>query len=53
MNIGFFVRHFFDRGTEVAIYDYAKYAKNYHRVNIYNHWSKYRYLLNDDDPYPY
>lgn len=25
MNIGFFVRHFTDRGTEVAIYDYAKY----------------------------
>ena len=25
MNVGFFVRHFFERGTEVAIYDYAKY----------------------------
>lgn len=25
MNIGFFVRHFTERGTEVAIYDYAKY----------------------------
>jgi hypothetical protein len=25
MNIGFFVRHFLERGTEVAIYDYAKY----------------------------
>jgi len=25
MNIGFFVRHFGERGTEVAIYDYAKY----------------------------
>lgn len=25
MNIGFFVRHFSERGTEVAIYDYAKY----------------------------
>jgi hypothetical protein len=25
MNIGFFVRHFTFRGTEVAIYDYAKY----------------------------
>jgi len=24
MNIGFFVRHFTERGTEVAIYDYAK-----------------------------
>jgi hypothetical protein len=24
-NIGFFVRHFTERGTEVAIYDYAKY----------------------------
>jgi hypothetical protein len=25
MNIAFFVDHFFERGTEVAIYDYAKY----------------------------
>lgn len=25
MNVGFFVRHFTERGTEVAIYDYAKY----------------------------
>ena len=25
INIGFFVRHFTERGTEVAIYDYAKY----------------------------
>jgi hypothetical protein len=25
MNIGFFVRHFTERGTEVAIYDYANY----------------------------
>lgn len=25
MNIGFFVRHFTERGTEVAIYDYSKY----------------------------
>jgi hypothetical protein len=25
MNIGFFIRHFFERGTEVAIYDYANY----------------------------
>jgi beta-1,4-mannosyl-glycoprotein beta-1,4-N-acetylglucosaminyltransferase len=25
MKIGFFVRHFTERGTEVAIYDYAKY----------------------------
>jgi hypothetical protein len=24
MNIGFFIRHFTERGTEVAIYDYAK-----------------------------
>ena len=24
MNVGFFVRHFTERGTEVAIYDYAK-----------------------------
>jgi len=25
MNIGFFVRHFTERGTEVAVYDYANY----------------------------
>ena len=25
MNIGFFVRHFTERGTEVSVYDYAKY----------------------------
>jgi hypothetical protein len=25
MNIGFFIRHFTERGTEVAIYDYANY----------------------------
>jgi len=25
MNVGFFVRHFTERGTEVAIYNYAKY----------------------------
>jgi hypothetical protein len=25
MNIGFFVRHFTERGTEIAVYDYAKY----------------------------
>lgn len=25
MNVGFFVRHFSERGTEVAIYDYANY----------------------------
>ncbi len=25
MNVGFFVRQFFERGTEVATYDYAKY----------------------------
>lgn len=25
LNVGFFVRHFTERGTEVAIYDYAKY----------------------------
>jgi len=28
MNIAFFVRHFTERGTEVAIYDYAKYNKH-------------------------
>ena len=25
MNVGFFVRHFTERGTEIAIYDYAHY----------------------------
>lgn len=25
MNVGFFIRHFTERGTEVSIYDYAKY----------------------------
>lgn len=25
MNIGFFIRHFLERGTEVAVYDYAHY----------------------------
>lgn len=25
MNVGFFVRHFTERGTEVSVYDYAKY----------------------------
>ena len=25
MNVGFFVRHFTERGTEVAVYDYARY----------------------------
>jgi len=25
MNIGFFIRHFTERGTEVSAYDYAKY----------------------------
>lgn len=28
MNIAFFVRHFSERGTEVAIYDYAKYNED-------------------------
>ena len=28
MNIGFFIRHFTERGTEVAIYDYAKYNED-------------------------
>jgi beta-1,4-mannosyl-glycoprotein beta-1,4-N-acetylglucosaminyltransferase len=28
MNIAFFVRHFTERGTEVAVYDYAKYNKH-------------------------
>ena len=28
MNIGFFIRHFTERGTEVAIYDYAKYNES-------------------------
>jgi hypothetical protein len=36
MNIGFFVRHFTERGTEVAIYDYAKYNEDilHHRSYI-------------------
>ena len=33
MNIAFFVRHFTERGTEVAIYDYAKYNKHILRNN--------------------
>jgi len=28
MNIAFFIRHFTERGTEVAIYDYAKYNED-------------------------
>jgi hypothetical protein len=28
MNIGFFIRHFTERGTEVATYDYAKYNED-------------------------
>lgn len=28
MNVAFFVRHFTERGTEVAIYDYAKYNED-------------------------
>lgn len=28
MNIGFFIRHFTERGTEVAAYDYAKYNED-------------------------
>ena len=35
MNIGFFVRHFTERGTEVAIYDYAKYNKSILKNNSY------------------
>ena len=33
MNIAFFVRHFTERGTEVAIYDYAKYNQHILRNN--------------------
>lgn len=35
MNIGFFVRHFTERGTEIAIYDYAKYNKNILKNNSF------------------
>jgi len=28
MNVGFFVRHFTERGTEVSVYDYAKYNED-------------------------
>jgi len=28
INVGFFIRHFTERGTEVAIYDYAKYNED-------------------------
>ena len=35
MNIGFFVRHFTERGTEVAIYDYAKYNEEILNNNSY------------------
>jgi hypothetical protein len=37
MNIGFFIRHFTERGTEIAIYDYAKYNEeilNNHSIMI-------------------
>ena len=29
MNVGFFVRHFTERGTEIAIYDYADNNEKY------------------------
>jgi hypothetical protein len=35
MNVGFFVRHFTERGTEIAIYDYAKYNKRILNNNSY------------------
>ena len=35
MNIAFFVRHFSERGTEVAIYDYAKYNEEILKNNSY------------------
>lgn len=35
MNIAFFVRHFTERGTEVAIYDYAKYNEEILKNNSY------------------
>jgi hypothetical protein len=37
MNVGFFVGHFTERGTEVAIYDYAKYNEEILKVsNIFS-----------------
>lgn len=35
MNIGFFVRHFTERGTEIALYDYAKYNEDILKNNSY------------------
>jgi len=35
MNIAFFVRHFTERGTEVAIYDYAHYNEEYLKNKSY------------------
>jgi hypothetical protein len=35
MNVTFFVRHFSERGTEVAIYDYAKYNEEILKNNSY------------------
>lgn len=35
MNIAFFVRHFTERGTEIAIYDYAKYNEEILKNNSY------------------
>lgn len=29
MNIGFFCRHFTERGTEFSLYDYAKYNEEF------------------------
>ena len=33
MNIGFFIRHFTERGTEIAVYDYA----HYNEAILHNH----------------
>ncbi len=35
MNIGFFVRHFTERGTEIAVYDYARYNEEILHNNSY------------------
>jgi hypothetical protein len=49
MNIGFFVRHFTERGTEVAIYDYANHneliLKNKTFIICFNEQAQQRYGL--------
>jgi hypothetical protein len=34
MNIAFFIRQFTERGTEVAIYDYAKYNEEILKILV-------------------